>query len=334
MQRRARAVPLARKRLENLRFELLARPPAWPQHLGLAWQVLHDDLAASEEDSRRLVIESVSAAHGCAQLVDERSRAGAQARAITELSKAFARLAKCSGRGSAKLRQELDQAIIAVLCQTPVDLEVMEAILDAAGTSFAKHLTEEPAGTALATLGSSEDDGVLRIGLKVDFESLPSASHLRLQTTLSDLVTSAAGDLTAEQIFSTMASVLDTEFMNADPEIASLITDYVAAVDDLWRAAGLHTGRGHDPANPEYRSPFHRFVDLVLTAMIDPWSRRHDDDLDEHRRAVWQVHAKLGDESKLVGKQLRRADHEWLVSEYHIKLALARSAQKTVPETP
>jgi hypothetical protein len=335
MQRRARVVPLARTRLENLRLELRARPPAnWPQHIGLAWQVLHDDLAVSEDDSRRLVIASVSVAFGCAQRVDQRSRAGAQARSITKLSKAFARLAKCSRRGSAKLRQDLDQAVFAVLCQTPVDLEVVEAIFDAAGTSFAKHPTEEPASTALATLESSEDDGVLRIGLKVDFESLPSASQLRMQTTLSDLVTSAAGDLTAERIFSTMVSVLDTEFMNADPEIACLITDYVGAVDDLWRAAGLHTGRGHDPANPEYRSPFHRFVELVLTAMIDPWSRRHDDDLDEHRRAVWQAHAMLEEEYKRAGAGLSRADREWLVSEYHIKRALARSAQKTVPETP
>jgi hypothetical protein len=77
--------------------------------------------------------------------------------------------------------------------------------------------------------------------LKVDFESLPSASHFRMQTMLSDLVASAAGDLTAAQIFSTMASALDTEVMNVDPEIATLITDYVAVVADLWRAAGLRT---------------------------------------------------------------------------------------------
>ena len=81
-----------------------------------------------------------------------------------------------------------------------------------------------------------------------------------MQTSLSDLVTSAAGDLTAEQIFSTMASVLDTEFINADPEIASLITDYVAVVADLWRAAGLRPARARDPGNGEYRSHFHRFV--------------------------------------------------------------------------
>ena len=209
MQRRARAVPLARKRLENLRLELRARPPAnWPQHLRLAWQVLRDKLGASDENSRRLIIESVSAAHGCAQLVDERSRAVAQAASITKLSKAFARIASCTARGSGKLRQELDQAVIALLRQSPIDLEVMEAIFDAAGTSFAKYRAEEPARTALAALGSSEGKGVRRFALKLEFESLPSASHLRMQTRLSDLVTSAAGGLTAAQIFSTMASAL------------------------------------------------------------------------------------------------------------------------------
>jgi hypothetical protein len=281
-----------------------------------------------------MVIDSVLAAHRCARLVDDRSRAGAQARSITRLSKAFARMANCTTRVSAKLRQDLDQAMIAILCRTPVDLEVMEAIFDAAGAIFAKYPTEEPARTALAALGISEDDGVLRIGLKVEFESLPSAYQFQMQTMLSDLVASAAGDLTAPQILSTMASALDTEVMNADPEIATLITDYIAVVANLWRAAGLRPGRAHDPDDPKYRSHFHRFVDLVLTAMIDPWSRRHDDDLDEYRRAVWQAHAKLEDEYKQAGKALRRSDAEWLVSEDHIRHALARSALKTAPETP
>jgi hypothetical protein len=133
MQRRARAVQLARKRLENLRLGLRACPPAnWPQHLHLAWQVLYDDVAASEKDARRLVIDSVSAAHGCARLVDDRSRAGASG-SIAKVFKALMRIANCAARGSAKLRHDLDQAMIALLHQTPVDLEVMEAILDAAG---------------------------------------------------------------------------------------------------------------------------------------------------------------------------------------------------------
>ena len=110
-------------------------------------------------------------------------------------------MANCTTRVSAKLRQDLDQAMIAILCQTPVDLEVMEAIFDAAGAIFAKYPTEEPARTALAALGISEDDGVLRIGLKVEFESLPSACHFQMQTMLSDLVASAAGDLTRHRSF-------------------------------------------------------------------------------------------------------------------------------------
>jgi hypothetical protein len=335
MQRRARAVPLARTRLENLRLELRASPPAnWQRHLLLAWQLLRNNLKASEEDSRRLVIESVSPAHRCARLVDDRSRLGAQAGLITKLSTAFARIAKCAERGSAKLRQDLDQALIEVLGQTPIDLEVMEAIFDAAATSFAKDRTEEPARTALAALRSSEDDGACRYALKVDFGSLPTVSHLRMQAKLSELVVSAGNALTATQVFSTMASALKLKIKNADQEIATLITDYVAAVDDLWHAAGLRTGRAHDPANPHHRSHFHRFADLVLTAVMEPWSRRHDADIDEHRRALWQAHAKLDEEHKRVGKGPRRSHVEWLVSEDHVRRALAKSTQKTAPGTP
>jgi hypothetical protein len=101
MRRRARAVPLARKRREKLGFELDAQQPTdWPKHLRLAWQVLRDNSTISEEDSRDLVIQSVSAAHRCAQLVDERSREGAQAESIIKLYKGFARLANCTARCS------------------------------------------------------------------------------------------------------------------------------------------------------------------------------------------------------------------------------------------
>jgi hypothetical protein len=265
-------------------------------------------VGASEEESRRLVIESMSAAHRCAQLVDERSRAGAQGRSINRLSKAFARIARCAARGSARLRQDLDQALIELLRGDPVDLEDMEAILEAAGTTFARYPTEEPARTALSALGASEEDSARRYALKLDFESLPSALHLRMQTMLSELAASTPGDLSAARIFSTMASALEIEVNRADPEIATLITDYVDAVADLCRPAGLRPGRAHKPDDPEYKSNFHRFADLVLTAVMEPGSRRHDGYLDEHRRALWEAHAKLDDEHKQAGKEPRRVD--------------------------
>jgi hypothetical protein len=102
----------------------------------------------------------------------------------------------------------------------------MEAIFEAVSTSFAKYSTEEPARTALATLGSSKHDGVGRFVLKFEFESLPSKSHLRMQTTLAELATSAAGNLTAMLVFSSMASALKSEDMDGDPEVAKLIIDY------------------------------------------------------------------------------------------------------------
>jgi hypothetical protein len=67
---------------------------------------------------------------------------------------------------------------------------------------------------------------------------------------------------------------------------------------------------------------------------MEPWSRRHDANIDEHRRALWQAHAKLDEEYKRVGKGLRRSDAEWLVSEDHVRRALAESTQKTAPGTP
>ena len=49
--------------------------------------------------------------------------------------------------------------------------------------------------------------------------------------------------------------------------IADLITNYVASVAQIWLRHGIRPGRAVHPSNPNYRSKFHRFVDLVLTAV-------------------------------------------------------------------
>jgi hypothetical protein len=211
----------------------------------------------------------------------------------------------------------------------------VEAIFKVADEVFARHAECEAAQTALGALGSWDDNEIRRIPVKVQFESLSSRSHYRITDALIELTPSIGRELTASQIFHVMAEVFKTEAIASNPEIASLIVDYVQATATLWRAQGLHPTRARDAAHPSYVSHFHRYVDLVLTAVIEPWVRRHDDDVDRHAEAVWDAHAQLPEELKAgVSSEPGRADRELLVSEDHLKRVFANSSQKSGVGTP
>jgi hypothetical protein len=77
-----------------------------------------------------------------------------------------------------------------------------------------------------------------------------------------------------------MASALDAEGIQSD-EIATLIIDYVASVANCWHDAGIKPTRARHPEDPTYKSGFHRFVELVITAILEPWTLRHDGGLEE-----------------------------------------------------
>jgi hypothetical protein len=95
------------------------------------------------------------------------------------------------------------------------------------------------------------------------------------------------GTPTAEVVFATMAAAATADGSDRERrEIHALIVDYVAEAADIWRGAGLRPGRAFYPEpidakrSVSYKAAFHRFVDLVLTAIVEPWSRRHDNNLD------------------------------------------------------
>lgn len=335
MSRHARPVWLVRKPIAKHRLELCARPStAWPKHLCMAWRLLRFDLGMSDEIASRLVIESVTAAYKCALQVNDQSRHAAHALSITQLAKAFARIANCAKRGSPRLRRNLDQAIVPIARQTPVDLEVVEAILDAANAQLAKH-NEEPAKTALDALGVRDDGEVQRFAMKVEIAGLPSASVLRLTAVVSEVAKNGGADLTTARVFAMMASILQSDLKKVDSKITKPIIDYVAAVAALWEATGLRPGRANREDDRDYKSRFQHFTDLVLTSIIEPGARRHDGDRDTDLQAIRKVHDSLvAEDRKGVGFGKRRSDREWLVNEYHIRQALPLASQKSALETP
>jgi len=118
------------------------------------------------------------------------------------------------------------------------------------------------------------------------------------------------------------------------PFAHDLITDYAVAIAQIWRQHGIRAARARNPWNPAYRGKFHRFADLVLTSVVDPWSKRHDGDRREILASMHKAVAQLPKEyRKIVSPAARRSDLELLVSEDHVRKAIER-VKKTTPQTP
>jgi hypothetical protein len=329
MRRHARIVHHSRLRLENLERRLQSQPPTeWPKHLRLAWEILQSKRSLSETSSMHIILGSVSAAHKCAREINRRSARRFEAHLRNKLYKVFGRVAKCAHRAPEHLRQSLDQAVIPLVQQDPIDLEVIEAILDATASLFLQHCEEESAKTALKALGVTDVDGIRQVGAKVDFSGLDKARQREVEAALSNLKKLPGSRLGACSVFETMASALGSEELQSD-EIATLIVDYVARVAGRWREAGIKPSRARHHQDPTYKSGFHKFVDLVITAILEPRTLRHDGGLEELAQASWRRYTELPDDFKsITSPSLRRSDLEWIVSDDHLRKALARGVSK------
>ena len=259
------------------------------------------------------------------KLIDE-PRADFEAHTRNKLYNAFVRVARCATRAPERLRQSLEQAVIPIVREDPIDLEVIEATLDATASAFLEQCEEESAKTALKALGVTDVDGFRHVGAKVDFSGIDVARQREVEAALSNLKKLPGSQLKASNVFETMALALDAAGIQSD-EIATLIVDYVAGVASRWREAGIKPSRARHPGDLKYKSSFHKFVELVITAILEPWTLRHDDGLEERAQAIWRRHAELPhDFRSIASPSLRRSDVEWIVSDDHLRKALARAA--------
>lgn len=331
MRRRARANPLTRRQVKTLLRQLsVSSTGAWPTHLAMAHKILADQSGIPDEILRSIIAAAVSAAYVCAKAINQRvgNVVGFQTR--NKLREAFERISKCAKRAPAELRRDLDAAVAPLIQQECIDLEVIETIFDAALEVFSKYSRHEAARTGLAVLMYQPPGGEQYATVKNDFPGLSAEDQIKAKRALMVLGrASKKTRTTASDAFATLATALKCkQSAKLNSQIHTLIVDYVAAVADLWRRSGLRPSRARHPADPSYKSKFHRFVDLVLTEMVEPWARRYDGSLDSVRRQTRLAHEKLRPEFRsIVSPALRGADVEWLVSDDHLKKALRRRSK-------
>jgi hypothetical protein len=132
-----------------------------------------------------------------------------------------------------------------------------------------------------------------------------------------------------------LASVLDAKHIRkTDREVSTIFQDYVVDVGSIWQAAGLYPTRARNYQDPTYKSRFHRFTDLILTALAEPWTHRYDANLNEIRRRAFDARARMPDEFRRVSAALRQCDEGWLISDHILRQALRKLVKKQPLQTP
>jgi hypothetical protein len=265
------------------------------------------------------VVDAVLEAHACAKAIDRRGAKKDSGENRRKVRKSFAQLANCVRRAPASVRCALDNSIPRLIPHI-VDAEVISDILDTTCRLFVESPKNEAAQTALRVLiwppnadfgSTAEWQGAEQhFVLKTNYLALDPTAHLNCESALATLGR-ASKSVDALAVFKTLTLAID---ISAD--VSDLIVSYVEAVGKLWRQIGLSPSRATHPVKSKYTSKFHRFVELVLTAAIEPGSNRHCHNLDEIGRQTRAAHARLPSELRPeIGGGLRRADREWLVSE-------------------
>jgi hypothetical protein len=304
---------------------------SWPRHFKNASVVLIDEKNLSREAACSVIIGAVKAALICSRSIDLASRRHSALNSRRRLGAAFSRIAKCSKRASATLRARLDHSIVPLLGPDPLDFELIESIVESVAEGFAEFTGEEAARTALKAMCGTSPEQRRIIVMTEEYSALDMADRQACELALQRLANSIQ-EKTAFGFFAALSSALGKRSSRKPTlQIHHQIVKYVLAVGEEWRKLGLKFGRGSHAADGSYRSPFHRFCDIILTAMVEPWALRHD--IDKRRlvaRSKEQAHAKVPRAfRKRIGSGPRASDHEWLVSEDHVRKALQKIGRQT-----
>ena len=260
----------ARRSLPRFQRQLECTPVhAWPKPLSDAWEILNGKFGLPPKDALSIILNSVSAAHQCIRAQSQQLMGLEEEKARATNRKACSRISKGISRAPVAVRRRLDRAILPLLQQGVVDLEVIELIFEAAAAVFygkyAKGESLRATRRALSELRAAPFSMLgmdLRRKVEKAIADVAAPSNLKRQPTAAD-------------VFAAMTAVLDGEnAKRSSTQASKSITCYVAELAKIWRRAELKPRRAYGFLNSEYRARFHRFAELVWTGVAPPPDRR------------------------------------------------------------
>lgn len=277
----------ARRSLRQLHLQLRSKPLAdWPPALSDARRILTGELALEPAKALAVILKSVSVAHDSIRAQNKQLNDLFEAQARTKIRKACSRISKSIKRAPAVVRRRLDQAILPLIEQSVIDLEVVEAIFAAAFSVFDEFPDSEPSSGALRALRELSATPFSALGMKLRHDVQMAIAKLGANSNPEQLAK-------AIDVFTTMTTALGhAKVEKLSKQSNKSIKRYVSEIAVIWRHAGLKPSRAVGFLNAEYRTKFHRFAELVLGAMVAPRADRTsggelvtDDDLKTALRA-------------------------------------------------
>jgi hypothetical protein len=280
--------PLARRVLDDQLAALKGDPKEWKsEHLCHAFEIVEKQ--TGRETAKKIVIEAVRAADHAVKNAAQQGLEAAQISALKDFSKNCRAIANGTkpNRLSKEVRMQLNEAARSAFAAGGADLETVQDFFwgckkiverlpqDKAASAIFKHLVTDKDDKTLGKVPlyqAPAEDRIPKIAL--DYEALPPQARSACESALAQLISEKAERLTAHDVFAslhnTSLNYAATARLEAEPNI---IHDYLAELDDLWTNQGLDGGRGNDPADPNYFSPFQEFAERVLLNQRDPRSR-------------------------------------------------------------
>ena len=317
MRRYVQAIPrwkLQQPSRSDLKFWT---PNRWPPLVDNAFNMLHQELAVPTDRALKITTEALGAAAACGRRIGGRSLLGSRREIRARVPTALKRIGNYVARAPAETRRQLDD-VVATFSLRDANLETIEELLTAVATMF-KVLSDEE------QLRTPRDETCVKMAvearrLQTEYPALNAEDQRRIETALSSSL--AEKPAKTSDVFRTMAAALTDPCPPVSLQSHDLVSDYVFEVAQIWLAAGIRPGRAMNCADPSYKSKFHRYADLLLTAVTEPWSSRHDAPLEAEVVNVKATDADLPPQIR--PRVSRRCDLDWLVKEDHLKKALKR----------
>ena len=341
MARKARPTPFARRHLALVIRDMEVSPPTdWPKHLRLARKILVEELSLDDAKALSVAKATFQAAHACAQARDKRSSDIAYFAQRQKVRGIFERIANCARRSPAKLRRTLNDGIDSVFHGRVVDGEVIEKLFDKLLSAFASAPQSEVSRTVLRVMfpkcmrAKLNDRSEVRSlfaestsFLEQEYAALHPVDQDKVEAALTRLLNCRDAIVDAAAVSDAIATALDVNTDSIGSSVHDLVTDYVAGVVHIWKH--------HDLAPVRSRaSKFHRFVDLVLIAAFEPWSKRHAVSFNDLLAEQLEFHRNLPEDiRRLIRAAPRQSDTEWLVTDDHVKKAIRLNSKKHAQNT-
>jgi hypothetical protein len=107
----------------------------WPPHLNEAYKLLRKS-DFSDKEICSIVVRSIWDVQTCARKINRRSDDVVRYRAVGTLATAVRRITNCARRAPLKLCKRLDEAVVPLILNKSVDLEIFDATFDAVAKAF------------------------------------------------------------------------------------------------------------------------------------------------------------------------------------------------------